>query len=79
LNWAKHPARSNGDIVLSANATSPERSSSSRVRVLGDDTAGNPLSKRSDGLWPLSTKDEAFLMRYFVIELSLWVRLQCGG
>ena len=26
-------------------------------------------------LWPLSAKDEAFLMRYFVNELSLWVRV----
>lgn len=66
---------SNRDIVLNTSWTSPERSASPKIHILGEGTASIPLSRQTGELWPLSTKDEAFLMRYFVTELSLWVCL----
>jgi hypothetical protein len=68
--------RLHGDAVATVNEASAPISLSHKYPLESLRSSNSSSQGRENGLWPLSDKDEAYLMRYFITELSLWVRTE---
>lgn len=72
---AVYPIRSGATEVTSSERAS--RAARVPLSVCKSRTSYSLTDKA--GQWPLKDKDEAFLMRYFITHLSLWVRLMISN